>query len=305
MKLLLTSLLSLIILPAFSFSDQPNNEEKKKNKGQKQAQKVMNNFCSYVPSGTVIFEGDTSSIQAFYISSSEITNFEYAEFLFDLKRTGEEEKLKIAQIDSTGWSKMNGSMQSMVDYYSSHPAYRNYPVVNITKEGAILYCEWLSEKYKTMYGEDVNIKFRLPTRLEWLRAASGGTCNDCDYAWGSNQLTDEKGAYLANHLTVESQHIKRNPETNQLEVVQADEMSTPTYLSDNSLFTAPVKSYDPNDYGIYDLNGNVAEIIADGDYAVGGSWHSPGFDIRNQSIEPINGSSATTGFRIIATYLPN
>jgi formylglycine-generating enzyme required for sulfatase activity len=67
--------------------------------------------------------------------------------------------------------------------------------------------------------------------------------------------------------------------------------------------TAPAESYSPNGYGLYNMNGNVAEMISDGDFAVGGSWNSPGYDIRNQSIKKFKGAHPTVGFRIVATHV--
>ena len=61
----------------------------------KTALKTVKKFCSYIPSGQTLVENDTVSVQSFYISKGEITNFQYQEFLADLKRKGELEKLKI------------------------------------------------------------------------------------------------------------------------------------------------------------------------------------------------------------------
>lgn len=47
--------------------------------------KVLQSFCELVPSENTVIEGDTVSVQSFYRSSAEITNFQYAEFLSDLK----------------------------------------------------------------------------------------------------------------------------------------------------------------------------------------------------------------------------
>jgi formylglycine-generating enzyme required for sulfatase activity len=68
--------------------------------------------------------------------------------------------------------------------------------------------------------------------------------------------------------------------------------------------TAPVKSYWPNGYGLYNVNGNVAEMIADKEIVAGGSWNDPGYDVRNESVKPYKGAARNVGFRIVATVVP-
>ena len=140
----------------------------------KTAKKQLDEFCAYVPSGQTLNEKDTVSVQGFYMSKGEVTNSQYKEFLMDLKRKGELDKLKIAEPDTTNWNtELKWNNQKYVDYYFSHPAYQNYPVVNVSKEGAELYCQWLTEKYDSISGGELKLKFRLPDHIEWLRAVRG------------------------------------------------------------------------------------------------------------------------------------
>ncbi len=48
------------------------------------------------------------------------------------------------------------------------------------------------------------------------------------------------------------------------------------------------------------MNGNAAEMIVDSDMAAGGSWRSPGYDIRNESLMSFKEASPEVGFRPIA-----
>lgn len=271
-----------------------------KKTGLKSAQKTLNNFCSFVPSGLSIVDGDTLSVQSFYMSSTEITNFEYNEFLSDLLKKGEHEKYDIAKIDSTGWTRFSDKMfmKPMADYYHNHPAYDNYPVVNVTKEGAELFCKWLTEKYQVLSEGQLKIAFRIPTRAEWMRAANGDKLN-IPYSWGEAFLRNDKGIVRANFLAFGSENIARNSETGDLEVMRTGYSNN----HDGADFMAPSKSYYPNALGFYNLNGNVSEMISDGNYAVGGDWYSPGYDIRNESIKKTDGAQPTVGFRVVGTVL--
>ncbi|NVK64771.1 MAG: SUMF1/EgtB/PvdO family nonheme iron enzyme [Flavobacteriales bacterium] len=272
----------------------------KKKTGLKHAQKTLEGFCEFVPSGYSYVDGDTSSIQAFYMSATEITNLQYAEFLYDLLRKGEKDKYEIAKVDTNGWNSFveNASFEPMATHYHKHPAYHNYPVVNVSKEGAELFCEWLTEKYDSLSNGEMKLKFRLPYRSEWIRAANGGMTG-ATYSWGGPYLRNAKGCMLANFLSIGSENITRDEQTGQLRITH-DIMSM---QDDGAMCTASAKSYSPNDFGLYNMNGNVSELIADGNYAVGGDWYSPGYDIRNESIKEFKGPNPTVGFRVVTTFL--
>jgi formylglycine-generating enzyme required for sulfatase activity len=287
-----TFLLALV-LASFNTQKKPSS---------KRAIKALKGFCNYVPSGNVVIKGDTTSVQGFYMSQ-EITNFQYKEFLIDLKRNGELEKLKIAEIDTNLWNTaLAGQNNRYKDYYHSHPAYNHYPVVNISKEGAELYCDWLSEKYAETSGGELKLKFRIPTRVEWIRAARGSNHSNM-YTWGGPQLRNSEGSYQANHLQLEEWNLTFNTETGLPELVSREKRTHAPNQFDNADVTAPSTSYWPNEFGLYNMNGNVAEMISDGDQAVGGDWRSLGYDIRNESIKDFEGAHPTVGFRVVATHL--
>ena len=60
-------------------------------------------------------------------------------------------------------------------------------------------------------------------------------------------------------------------------------------FGDNADITAPVASYFPNDFGLYCMNGNVAEWLQEPDMAAGGSWRDVCADIRNESVATATG----------------
>lgn len=268
----------------------------------KLAIKTIENFCVYVPSGQTLIENDTVSVQSFYISQGEVTNFQYAEFLYDLKRKGEIEKLKIAQIDTNNWTtELKWGNEKYTEHYYKHPAYRDYPVVNVSKEGAELYCQWLTEKYDSISGGELKLKFRIPTHTECLRAANGSRMKS-SYSWDGPYLRNAKGQVLANFVRFGAENITRNEETGNYEVTTKN---IGYNFDDDADVTAPSLSYWPNEFGIYNLNGNVSEMVADKAIVVGGDWRSPGYDIRNESFRAYKGSSVTVGFRVVASYVEN
>lgn len=235
----------------------------------------------------------------FLMLKTEIDNESYQLFLEELRISGDAEKYRIAQVDSSGWRTKSAYGEPYASYYHSHPAYRNYPVVNVTREGAELYCEWLTAKLKEADGGKSGLVFRLPTHDEWVYAAMGGLQLNT-YAWGGPYLRNSKGCYLCNFAALGAENISR------------DSTGTWTVLGhapwvgegDHADVTAPVNSYFPNGYGLHNMNGNVAEMVSDKELVAGGSWNDPGYDVRNESVRPYTGSSKTIGFRIVASAEP-
>lgn len=264
--------------------------------------KTLEGFTNFVPNGAVTFEDTIISVQDFYMSSSEISNLQYAEFLNDLKVRGELDKLKIAMYDSSLWNASpTGELNKYKDFYHSHPAFQNYPIVNITREGAELFCEWLSAEYDSLSNGELKLTFRLPTRAEWIRAAKGDVDRKV-YSWDSALITNEDGQLMANCIRNGAECITRNKETGRFEVARVGYEAYYDFTG-TAHVTAPIRSYWPNQYGLYNMNGNVAEMVSDGNIAVGGDWRSPGYDIRNESVQDFNSASQTVGFRVVATIV--
>lgn len=237
---------------------------------------------AYIPSGNVIIGNETKTVQAFYMTKTEVTNKEYRTFLSDLKKNNKLEEYKMALPDTANWNENSaGKLQTYADYYFSHPAYANFPVVNISHEAANLYCAWFTAKANE--GKTNFEIFRLPTQEEFLRACQGEN-KVASYAWGTNEPRNKKGQILAN-FKVEGNSA---PAGN---------------LGENTDIIAPSKSYWPNANGIYNLNGNVAEMIQQKGIAVGGSWMQDFSDIQNESTFNYSKSDISVGFRMVSTYL--
>lgn len=285
--LLFTLSISLILLESTTSPE----------KTDKSIKKFLDKTYAFVPSGNSFVQDKEISVQSFYISKTEVTNSEYQAFLTDLKLKGDREKIQICFIDSSKWNTPNYSLEPYATHYHSHIAYADYPVVNISHEAAKVYCQWLNEKYDKQFGTNGKFKFRLMEKAEYVRAARGDA--QSSYSWKNNSLRNAQGQIMCNFTQLGSEDIHRNEESGKYEVTIADR----DFSGQFSDILAPSKSYWPNEFGIYNMNGNAAEMISEFGIAMGGSWRDTGYDVRVESERMYDQANPSTGFRVVMTYV--
>jgi len=140
--------------------------------------------------------------------------------------------------------------------YFSHPAYDDYPVVGVSWEQANAFAAWRSHffnTYRISKGMSQQGDFRLPTEFEWEWAARGGHLSS-PYPWGGPYIKNDKGCLLANFKPGRG-----------------------NYTDDGGFYTVKTYAYNPNDFGLYNMAGNVAE------------WTSTAFDESvNSTVHDLN-----------------
>lgn len=200
------------------------------------------------------------------------------------------------------------------DLYFSHPAYDDYPVVGVNWEQAKAFSIWrtktLNDNLRSE-GEGEVQSYRLPTEAEWEYAARGG--HDLSpYPWGGPYTRNDEGCFLANFKPMRG-----------------------NYVDDGGMISMAVGSFAPNEYGLYDMAGNVAEWTANAydessyffthdmnpNYQYeskpddppgmkrkvirGGSWKDIGYYLQNgtRTYEYQDSSTSYIGFRCVRSYL--
>jgi formylglycine-generating enzyme required for sulfatase activity len=261
---------------------------------------------AYIPEGELYLNKDSIKMNAFFISKYEITNIQYREFLADLSKSGKTAELKIAKVDSVKWGKQEWFKPMEINYHI-HPAYSYYPAVNISYEGALLFCKWLTEKINANAEDGLKYIVRLPSRNEWMRGAQGDSKFQPDYAWGDFYVRDTKGEYRANFVALGSENIHYNDSLKKYDVIPRTYFPNRSigFRTKNTGVTCDVKSYAPTKNGLHNMNGNVAEMVSEKNIAVGGCYKSTGYDIRNDSKVTYSEPAPTIGFRPVIEIVQN
>ena len=304
---------------------------------------VKKGYISEVPTGMVAIEGGSFTmgqkgeyitaprdnkprkitVSSFYMDEYEIRNIDWREYTNWMKAVFGKTAPRLVQKsmpDVTVWREELAYNEPYLENYFTHPAYDQYPVVGVTWEQAMDYCQWRTDrvnelalvragiilapdfsklekqtnqdsiankfvfntqKYlkqesyqpaigknakKDLYGKVRKVDmsdgilfsdFRLPTEAEWEFAAYGITA-------GKNGMVPEGKIYPWSGSQV------RNPSKKELGKMMAnfvrgrgDMMGTSGSLNDKATITAPVNWYFPNDFGLYNMAGNVNEWVLD------------------------------------------
>jgi len=130
--------------------------------------------------------------------------------------------------------------EPMHNDYFWHDAYNDYPVVGINWNQAKAFCEWRTMKknaFQKTKNKDLVPEFRLPTEAEWEYAARGGL-QGATFPWGGPYTKNDRGCFMANFKPMRGD-----------------------YAVDQALYTVEGDAYDANDYGLYNMSGNVAEWV--------------------------------------------
>ena len=213
-------------------------------------------ILSFFPAKTVDFRppGTVKIVDNFFVDETEITNISWKEYVASLKEIyGKKSAVYLNALpDTTVWRLKDGRANvPFVNTYFQHPAYDDYPVVGISYDQAVAYCLWrtdvVNEMLERVSNKRVKIKYRLPSRTEWELIASAG-------------YTDKQKKPL------NKQNKKYNGAARNCNMKFEDSIES------GFTMLAPARTYLPNKFLVYNIYGNVAEMVEEPNIAMGGSF---------------------------------
>jgi len=272
-----------------------------------------------------------------YAYETETTNSMYNLFLSSLEEQGRTELLKACDYDLSAYDETTKAFYRTYTAPYKAPInkkdtlvknYTNFPAVNISHSAAVLFCQWLTDQYNNNTGKKKfkKLMFRLPTLKEWQIAALGYYKfqtwnleeNKIEVLIPSDSMA-ELGKGVKTIITVDhdilypwwGKYHYRNKPTNHRNCYLGN-FKVPA----NSIHCLPARpgldgwtqmaitaSYFPNNIGLYDVVGNVAEMIDEKGKACGGSWGDPPSESTIHSVKSYRKADATIGFRVFIEVL--
>lgn len=196
------------------------------------------------------------SMSGFWIDTFEVSNADYQQFisatdyLTKSELSGDSMVFEspvenlAAQSDPLSWWDLviQADWRHPLGLHDTIEGKSDHPVVHVSYVDALAYCDWLDKD--------------LPTEAQFEFAARGGKQGEM-YSWGDAPL---------HHTTAVNNSWQANsPAENQKQ--------------DGYQTTSPVGSFPPNDFGLYDISGNVWEWVSD--------WYHPEYYSVSPSSDPL------------------
>lgn len=211
--------------------------------------------------------------------------------------------------DTTAWIRdfSYSYNEPMHNDYFWHDAYGDYPVVGVSWKQANAFCQWRTlyhNSYRKSKGRHFVNKYRLPSEAEWEYAARGGL-QGATYPWGGPYAKNDRGCFMANFKPLRGD-----------------------YAADQALYTVEADAYEPNDFNLYNMAGNVSEWVqgsyehssyeymasfnptvndADNERKVvrGGSWKDVAYflQVSSRDYEYADSARSYIGFRTVQDYM--
>jgi formylglycine-generating enzyme required for sulfatase activity len=232
------------------------------------------------PPGTIFLK------EGLFIDKTEIANVHWREFSYWILFFPHDTAFHWRMMpDTSVWQDIG---IPLTEYYFRHPGYNYYPVVGISYEQALEFCKWRSDRVNELYARHPSSNplpgkkylYRLPTKEEWEFAASG-RLDITEYPYGYKNTVGTKGIWKNYRLF------------NYLQPLDTS----------RAALTAEVEAYLPNGNGVYNMIGNISEMISEKGIAKGGNYNLPLEKCKISEQQTYTKPEAWLGFRCICEVI--
>ncbi len=223
----------------------------------------------------------TVSISNFYMDETEITNNDFREFIFDMKKKVSADSLLKLEPSENVWTGAMSFNDMYQSYYFRFPGFNFYPVAGVSWSQAHTYSKWRTEYVQDLIRKERELDstftktqliergvaladYRLPTEAEWEYAAKamiGTQYLDENQEYGRIYPWDGRGV--------------RNPYNVKRKGKQGDFLAnfkrgrgdyggiSGNQRNDGEIILTNVYDMAPNDFGLYHMAGNMNEWVQD------------------------------------------
>lgn len=224
--------------------------------------------------------GTVEVSDSLFFDQTEITTFNWLEYTTWMKNNyGDDSPEYLASLPDS--SVFTGFNEPFSRLYFFHPAYHNYPVVGVSYNQAQQFCTWRSERVKEMlaiqHAKKKNYKmpelaYRLPSEAEWELVANA-PLNEKSVRKSKSSFTSEDMPYNVKDFNIQT--------------------------SSEARITSPATQGVKNSFGMQNLFGNVAEMIAEEGVSKGGSFFHTSAESQSEKAIAYESPTHWLGFRCV------
>lgn len=216
-----------------------------------------------------------------YAGISEVTLYQWKIFLFETQKRASMSKAEKKYIDkdSLYWKSVSRRFEDISSDYFLNPAYSMCPVIGISYEEAVAFCEWVTLKARSKFKNGYQYTYRLPSESEWECIAL------CDGKSGKNK-ENFISIYNTSDKIISESDLSR-------------EFYKKSFCCNHDIRLLSIYDSQKNDCGLVHIQGNVSEMVEEKGISKGGSYQQTLLECNLSNKQNYSKPELWLGFRYI------